>query len=114
MGIPIPRYDGFVLQRGGRNRFGHRERQATLCRAPAGPGVCRYTHRVAISNDRLRAIADGEVRFTYKDCRADSASSIKTMTLSATEFIRRFLLHVLPLGFYRIRYYGFLSPRHEI
>jgi hypothetical protein len=73
--------------------------------------VGRYTHRVAISNDRLREIDHGQVRFTYKDYRADPASSIKTMTLAATEFIRRFLLHALPLGFHRIRYYGFLGAR---
>lgn len=75
--------------------------------------VGRYTHRVAISNDRIRDIDHGEVRFTYKDYRSDPAESLKTMTLAATEFIRRFLLHVLPLGFHRIRYYGFLGPRHR-
>src|SRR5713101_6769383 len=75
--------------------------------------VGRYTHRVAISNDRIRAIDHHQVSFTYKDYRADAAQPPKTMTLAATEFIRRFLLHVLPLGFHRIRYYGFLSPRHR-
>jgi hypothetical protein len=75
--------------------------------------VGRYTHRVAISNDRIRDIDHNEVRFTYKDYRADPAQSLKTMTLAATEFIRRFLLHVLPVGFHRIRYYGFLGPRHR-
>jgi hypothetical protein len=75
--------------------------------------VGRYTHRVAISNDRLRDIDHDEVHFTYKDYRADPAQSVKTMALAATEFIRRFLLHVLPLGFHRIRYYGFLGPRHR-
>lgn len=75
--------------------------------------VGRYTHRVAISNDRLRDIEHGEVRFTYKDYRTDSGHSLKTMTLAASEFIRRFLLHVLPAGFHRIRYYGFLGARHR-
>jgi hypothetical protein len=75
--------------------------------------VGRYTHRVAISNNRLVAIENGEVRFTYKDYRADPPQSPKTMTLAATEFIRRFLLHVLPTGFHRIRYYGFLGARHR-
>ena len=75
--------------------------------------VGRYTHRVAISNDRIRDIDHDEVRFTYKDYRADPAQSLKTMTLAATEFMRRFLLHVLPPGFHRIRYYGFLGPRHR-
>lgn len=73
--------------------------------------VGRYTHRVAISNDRLLDIDNAEVRFTYKDYRADP--SPKTMTLAASEFIRRFLLHVLPAGFHRIRYYGFLGARHR-
>ena len=72
--------------------------------------VGRYTHRVAISNERLIAIDDGHVRFRYKDYRAD-ASPEKIMTLTAPEFIRRFLLHVLPRGFHRIRYYGWLGAR---
>jgi hypothetical protein len=75
--------------------------------------VGRYTHRVAISNNRLLDIDDGQVRFTYKDYRADPPDSSKTMTLAATEFIRRFLLHVLPTAFHRIRYYGFLGARHR-
>ena len=75
--------------------------------------VGRYTHRVAISNERLLDIENGEVRFTYKDYRADPPQSPKTMTLTAGEFIRRFLLHVLPAGFHRIRYYGFLGARHR-
>jgi len=64
---------------------------------------------VAISNNRLLDIADGNVTFRYKDYRHDSQQ--KTMTLKAEEFIRRFLLHVLPGGFQRIRYYGFLGNR---
>jgi Putative transposase/Transposase zinc-binding domain len=75
--------------------------------------VGRYTHRVAISNNRLVDIENGTVTFRYKDYRADAAVAQKTMTLAATEFIRRFLLHVLPLGFHRIRYYGFLATRHR-
>ena len=73
--------------------------------------VGRYTHRVAISNERLLDLEGGQVRFRYKDYRADSAPEVKTMTLPAMEFIRRFLLHVLPAGFHRIRYYGFLGNR---
>ena len=73
--------------------------------------VGRYTHRVALSNNRLLAIEDGQVKFRYKDYRDDSQQ--KTLTLSADEFIRRFLLHVLPQGFHRIRYYGFLGNRHR-
>ena len=75
--------------------------------------VGRYTHRVAISNNRLLDIEHGAVRFTYKDYRADPPPSSKTMTLTAAEFIRRVLLHVLPMGFHRIRYYGFLGARHR-
>ena len=75
--------------------------------------VGRYTHRVAISNHRLIDIDDGQVRFRYKDYRADPSQTQKTMTLGATEFIRRFLLHVLPSGFHRIRYYGLFGNRHR-
>jgi hypothetical protein len=71
----------------------------------------RYTHRVAISNNRLRDIDDGNVRFTWRDYRHHHQQ--KVMTLSADEFIRRFLLHVLPQGFHRIRYYGLLGNRHR-
>ena len=73
--------------------------------------VGRYTHRVALSNNRLLDIDQGKVTFRYKDYRHDSQQ--KTMTLDAEEFIRRFLLHVLPDGFQRIRYYGFLGNRYR-
>ena len=73
--------------------------------------VGRYTHRVALSNDRLLDIEDGKVRFRWKDYRQGSRQ--KTMTLDADEFIRRFLLHVLPDRFQRIRYYGLLGNRHR-
>src|SRR5262252_6163074 len=73
--------------------------------------VGRYTHRVAISNNRLLDIAEGKVTFRYKDYRHEAQQ--KTMTLQAEEFIRRFLLHVLPSGFQRIRYYGFLANRYR-
>src|SRR5213593_1221897 len=73
--------------------------------------VGRYTHRVAISNDRLLDMENGEVRFRWKDYRDDNRQ--KTMTLKADEFIRRFLIHVLPNGFQRIRYYGFLGNRYR-
>lgn len=71
----------------------------------------RYTHRVAISNNRLLDIEDGRVRFRWKDYR--NKKHHKTMTLTAEEFIRRFLIHVLPDRFQRIRYYGFLSNRYR-
>jgi hypothetical protein len=73
--------------------------------------VGRYTHRVAISNNRLLDIENGHVSFRWKDYRDGNAQ--KTMTVAANEFIRRFLLHVLPQGFHRIRYYGFLGARHR-
>ncbi|ASQ06540.1 IS91 family transposase [Sinorhizobium meliloti] len=73
--------------------------------------VGRYTHRVAISNNRLVDIEDGAVRFRWKDYRHGDRQ--KVMTVSADEFIRRFLLHVLPEGFHRIRYYGFLGNRYR-
>ena len=69
----------------------------------------RYTHRVAISNDRLVSVADGQVRFRWKDYA--HWNRVKTMTLPAAEFLRRFLLHVLPAGFVRIRHFGFLANR---
>ncbi|ASY60874.1 IS91 family transposase [Sinorhizobium sp. CCBAU 05631] len=73
--------------------------------------VGRYTHRVAISNNRLIDIEDGKVAFRWKDYRHGDRQ--KVMTVSADEFIRRFLLHVLPEGFHRIRYYGFLGNRYR-
>jgi hypothetical protein len=73
--------------------------------------VGRYTHRVAISNNRLIDIEGEQVQFKWKDYR--HGDQIKTMTLSAHEFIRRFLLHVMPNGFHRIRYYGFLGNRYR-
>jgi len=73
--------------------------------------VGRYTHRVALSNHRLLAIADGQVCFRWKDYRDGRRQ--KVMTLQAPEFIRRFLLHVLPVGFQRIRYYGLLGNRYR-
>jgi hypothetical protein len=71
--------------------------------------LARYTHRVAISNSRLLSMEDGRVTFEYKDYAAGSQN--KVMTLEATEFIRRFLLHILPSGFVRIRQFGFLANR---
>jgi hypothetical protein len=71
--------------------------------------LSRYTHRVAISNRRLLSIADGQVTFTYHDRR--DGNRLKELTISAVEFLRRFLLHVTPPGLCRIRHYGFLSNR---
>ena len=71
--------------------------------------LARYTHRVAISNSRLIALDQRGVTFRYKDYRRNGQARYRTMTLSADEFIRRFLLHVLPKGFHRIRHYGLLA-----
>ena len=72
----------------------------------------RYTHRVAISNNRLIDFVGGKVSFRWKDYRDESRQ--KVMCLDAHEFIRRFLLHVLPHGFQRIRHYGFLANRYRV
>jgi Putative transposase len=71
--------------------------------------LARYTHRVAISNSRLIALDDNGVTFKWKDYRIQGRDRFKTMTLAAHEFIRRFLLHVLPSGFHRIRHYGLFA-----
>ena len=71
--------------------------------------LSRYTHRVAISNQRLVALDEHGVTFRWKDYRANGRTRNKTMTLQADEFTRRFLLHVLPGGFHRIRHYGLLA-----
>jgi Putative transposase/Transposase zinc-binding domain len=71
--------------------------------------LARYTHRVAIANSRLMALDERGVTFRYNDYRRNGQARYRTMTLSADEFIRRFLLHVLPKGFHRIRHYGLLA-----
>jgi hypothetical protein len=71
----------------------------------------RYTHRIAIANSRLTSLSDGNVDFTWKDYRDHGKT--KVMTLSADEFIRRFLLHTVPDGFHRIRHIGFMANGHR-
>jgi hypothetical protein len=71
--------------------------------------LSRYTHREAISNSRLVAMGEQGVTFRWKDYRAKGRTRHKTMTLAPQEFMRRFLLHVLPTGFHRIRHYGLLA-----
>ena len=71
--------------------------------------LARYTHRVAISNRRLVALDDNGVTFKWKDYRLEGPERYKLMTLATHEFIRRFLIHVLPSGFHRIRYYGLFA-----
>jgi hypothetical protein len=92
-----------------------KKRWVVYAKAPfAGPEavlayLSRYTHRVAISNSRLIAFDKNDVIFRYKDYRRDGANRQQVMTLATDEFIRRFLLHVLPRGFHRIRHYGLLA-----
>lgn len=81
-----------------------------------GPGsvieyLGRYTHRIAISNNRIVKVEDGKVFFKWKDYK--DRNKIKVMSLDVNEFIRRFLLHVLPLGFIKIRYYGIIANRNK-
>src|SRR6201981_66298 len=89
------------------------------CKAPfAGPEqvlryLSRYTHRVAISNRRLMAADNGAIAFRWKDYRVNGPDRWKTMRLHPHEFIRRFLIHVLPKGFHRIRHYGLLASTHR-
>lgn len=83
-----------------------------------GPGqvidyLGRYTHRVAIGNSRLLAVDDHHITFQYKDYRARQPQKSRAMTVTPAEFIRRFLLHVLPPGFPRIRHYGLLASRNK-
>ena len=92
-----------------------RKRWVVYAKPPfAGPKavlayLSRYTHRVAISSRRITAFDGANVTFRVKDYRQDGAARHRTLTLEAGEFIRRFLLHVLPRGFHRIRHYGFLT-----
>ena len=91
-----------------------RLRQAAFCRARGGARLflARYTHRVAISNSRLLAFDERGVSFRYKDYRRNGQARYRRKTLAPDEFIRRFLLHVLPKRFHRIRHYGLLASCH--
>ncbi|MDR3386363.1 MAG: transposase, partial [Rudaea sp.] len=85
----------------------------------AGPAqvlayLARYTHRVAIGNGRLVELTDERVSFRWKDYRANGRSKGKVMTLAAGEFMRRFLMHVLPDGFHRIRHYGLFANGRRV
>jgi hypothetical protein len=73
--------------------------------------LARYTHRVAISNHRLVALQDGQVTFRFKDHKR--GGKLRTQTLDAIEFLRRYCLHILPKGLHKIRYFGFLANRHR-
>jgi len=73
--------------------------------------LARYTHRVAISNSRILTLTDGKVTFSWRDYR--DRNKQKNMTVTAVEFIRRFMLHILPSGFRKIRHYGILAARDK-
>ena len=96
---------------------GRRPRVGRLCQAAVSRAACvlkylaRYTHRVAIANSRLVRYHAGRVTFRYKDYADHGRTHM--MTLSGSEFIRRFLMHVLPKGFMRIRYFGYLANRQR-
>lgn len=109
-----------LKDRGAFNRLltEHYEKEwAVYCKPPFGSAeramdyLGRYTHRVAISNERLVKLEGGRVTFRYRDRRDNDR--VKLMTLEAAEFIRRFLLHILPDGFVKIRHYGTLSNRNR-
>jgi Putative transposase len=93
------RHKGWVVY--AKAPFAGRRRFLPICRA--------ITHKVAISNHRLIGFDGGSVTFRYKDYRRDGADRQQIMTLATNEFIRRFLIHVLPRGFHRIRHYGLLA-----
>ena len=76
--------------------------------------LSRYTHRVAIANRRLQSVDETHVSFTYKDYRRKGNNMHRTMQLTCDEFMRRFLLHVLPTGFHRIRHYGLLASKAKL
>lgn len=109
---------GYLIERGAFLRqlaAVRKKRWVVYAKAPfAGPEavlayLSRYTHRVAISNSRLIAFDESGVTFRYKDYRREGTDRQQVMTLATDEFIRRFLLHVLPRGFHRIRHYGLLA-----
>ena len=95
----------------------YRKEWVVYCKPPFKDAACvveylgRYTHRVAIANSRILSDSNGQVTFKWRDYKDES--KWKIMTLSAPEFIRRFLLHVLPKGFMKIRHYGFLGNRDK-
>jgi hypothetical protein len=116
--LDLPTWLGELTTSDGKHRWLRllrRKAWVVYSKAPfAGPRklldyLGRYTHRVAISNHRLLTCDDGQVRFTYRD--RSNGDRRKITSLPAEEFIRRFLQHVLPLGFMRIRHYGFLANR---
>jgi len=76
--------------------------------------LSRYTHRVAIANSRLVALGRNGVTFKWKDYRVEGPDRYKAMTLATDEFIRRFLIHVLPTGFHRIRHYGLFASSKRV
>ena len=118
--LTFPRRLGLLAEAGGFAelvRLLYKKDWVVYSKAPFGGAaqvlkyLARYTHRVAISNNRLLKLEEGQVTFRYKDYAADRQQ--KTMTLSAEEFLRRFVQHVLPRGFVKIRHYGLLANRQR-
>ncbi len=95
----------------------YRKEWVVYCKPPFRDAACvveylgRYTHRVAISNNRILTMKNGQVSFKWRDYK--DRNRWKVMTISAQEFIRRFLIHVLPKGFMKIRHYGILGNRNK-
>ena len=89
----------------------HAKEWVVYAKRPFGGPLARYTHRVAISNRRLLSLEEGQVTFRYKDY--SDGQRHRTMTLTAEEFLRRFVQHVLPKGFVKVRHYGLLANRHR-
>jgi len=116
-------FAGSIIELGNRKAFWellndlYSKKWITYCKRPfGGPEsvleyLGRYTHRVAISNSRIKGLKDGKVTFEWKDYRDNNKK--KQMEVTAVEFIRRFMLHILPENFYKIRYYGILSNRNK-
>lgn len=103
----------------------YKKEWVVYCKPPFKTAACvveylgRYTHRVAISNNRILSIKNGFVTFKWRDYKALSNNASdglkqKVMSISAEEFIRRFLMHILPQGFMKIRHYGFLGNRNKL
>ena len=96
----------------------HQKEWVVYCKKPFGNAkhvisyLGRYTHRVAITNNRIISLNDNKVTFSWRDYR--DSNKVKVMTLEAEEFSRRFLMHILPSGFHKIRHYGLLAPRDKL
>ena len=112
---PLAVLDGVIQGPDGSGPYDHPLSHSPVLRQRSNEGfihvlkyLARYVHRVAISNHRLVALEDGQVTFRYKDYKR--GHRLHTRTLEAVEFLRRLMLHVLPQGLHKVRYFGFLWP----